>query len=285
MNVSRPAAAEASIAAAVAALGLDRPGITELSGGIANLSFRLRDARHDYVLRLASPSTPGLGASRVSELAMQGIAAEAGLAPAIVLVDRKRDFIVTRHVDGRVPHRSDLRESPLLGRVGAWIARLHALAPPPGLAVVDFGERAAEYLALLRSPVGQADIGKFARELERRRAALPPPAQLAACHHDLHHRNFVDSGDRLVGVDWEYAGPGDPAADLACCIGYHDLDAARIELLLDGYGDAAVVLRARIEALRWIFDCLWFGWNAVAAQAGLETDPELKDRLVARLAG
>lgn len=285
MNLSRPATVEASIDAAIAALGLEHPDIAELSGGVANRSFRLRDARHDYVLRLAGPSTPGLGASRASEIAMQGIAAESGLAPAIVLVDRNRDFIVTRYVDGQVPNRSELRKSPLLGRVGAWIARLHALAPPPGLAVVDFGERAAVYLALLRTPIEQADIGRFARELERRRAALPPPARLAACHHDLHHRNLVDAGEKLVALDWEYAGPGDPAADLACCIGYHELDAGRVERLLAGYGDASTGLRARIEALCWIFDCLWFGWNAVAAQAGLETDPELQGRLVARLAG
>lgn len=285
MKVSRPAVAEASIAVAIATLGLDRPDITELSGGVANRSFRLRDVQHDYVLRLADPSTPELGASRASELAMQGIAAAAGLAPGIVLVNREQDFIVTRYVSGRVPDRTDFRELPLLRRVGAWIARLHALAPPPGLAVVDFGERAAGYLALLQSQVEQAYIGRIARELDRRRAALPPPARLTACHHDLHHRNFVDAGDSLVAVDWEYAGPGDPAADLACCIGYHGLDAGRVELLLAGYGDASAGLRARIEALRWIFDCLWFGWNAVAAQAGLDAAPELQDRLVARLAG
>lgn len=285
MNLSRPAAADASIAVAIAALGLDRPDITELSGGIANRSFRLRDARHDYVLRLAGPSTPGLGASRAFELAMQGLAAAAGLAPGIVLVNRERDFIVTHYANGRAPDLADLREPPLLGRVGAWIARLHALAPPPGLAVVDFGERAAECLTHLQSQGEQAHIARIARELERRRAALPPPARLTACHHDLHHRNFVVAGDRLVAIDWEYASPGDPAADLACCIGYHDLDATRIDRLLDGYGNAAAGFRTRIEALRWIFDCLWFGWNAVAAQAGLETDPELQDQLVARLAG
>jgi aminoglycoside phosphotransferase (APT) family kinase protein len=285
VNGSRPAAAEASIAAAIAELGLDCPEITELSGGVANRSFRLRDARHDYVLRLAGPSTLGLGASRTSELAMQGIAAEAGLAPGIVLVNRERDFIVTRYANGRVPDLATFREPPLLGRVGAWISRLHALATPTGLSVVDFGERASGYFAFLQSQVEQAHIARIARELERRRAALSPPVRLAVCHHDLHHRNFVDAGDRLVVVDWEYAGPGDPAADLACCIGYHDLDAARIDRLLDGYGSAAAEFRARIEALRWIFDCLWYGWNAVAAQAGLETDPELQGRLVARLAG
>jgi thiamine kinase len=284
VSASRPPAVDAAITAAIAALGLEHPRITEIEGGAANRSFRLRDAGHDYVLRLAGAATPGLGASRASEFAMQAIAASAGLAPGIALADAERDFIVTYHAAGRVPDVSEFRAAPLLCRIGDWIARLHALAPPAGLAVVDFGERAAGYLESLLRHEQRAEIAAIAGELERRRAALPTARQLTACHHDLHHRNFVVSAQRVVAIDWEYAGPGDPAADLACCIGYHDLDAAMIDRLLEGYGNGSVDLRARVEALRWIFDCLWFGWNAVAASAGLESDPELQARLAARLA-
>ena len=281
---SRPPAVVAAFTAAIAALGLERPSITELEGGATNRSFRLRDAGHDYVLRIAGAATPGLGASRASEFAMQAIAASAGLAPGIVLADPERDFIVTRHADGRVPDISEMRAAPLLGRVGAWIARLHALAPPRGLAVVDFGERAAGYLERCLGQERRADIAAIAVELERRRSALPPVRHLTACHHDLHHRNFVVSGERIVAVDWEYAGPGDPAADLACCIGYHELDATQIDCLLEGYGNKSAGFRARVEALGWIFNCLWFGWNEAAASAGLETDPKLQAKLAARLA-
>ncbi len=283
MSGSRHAAVEAAIAAAVSELHLDHPRIAELAGGAANRSFRLTDAQHDYVLRLAGESTSGLGASRASEIAIQGMAANAGLAPEIVHEDRNLDYIVTRHADGQVPDVSELSTTPFLGRVGAWIARLHALKPPAGLEVVDFGERAAGYLARLRTQDAPANIAALAVELERRRASLPPAPRLSACHHDLHHRNFVVSDERIVAVDWEYAGPGDPAADLACCIGYHDLDAARIGRLLDGYGNDSADFRARVEALGWIFDCLWFGWNAVAAMSGLTPDPDLQDRLAARL--
>ena len=125
---------------------------------------------------------------------------------------------------------------------------------------------------------------ELARELARRRAALPAPARLAPCHHDLHRRNFLDDGRRLQVVDWEYAGPGDPGADLASCIGYHALDAAATEALLDGYGGVDAALRSRIAALAWIFDCLWYGWNAAAELAGLAADPAEQSRLAARLA-
>jgi thiamine kinase-like enzyme len=88
----------------------------------------------------------------------------------------------------------------------------------------------------------------------------------------------------LLAVDWEYAGPGDPAADFAACIGYHALDGAAVDALLDGYGPAGFALRERIGALGWIFDCLWYGWNATASLEGLEIDRAEQAELAARLA-
>lgn len=215
---------------------------------------------------------------------MHSLAAGAGLAPAIVLADPGARFIVMRHAAGESPTAAAMQDPRLLRRVGAWLARLHALAPPAGLAPVDFGERAAGYLARLSAARPDPFVARLARELERRRAALPPPAPLAACHHDLYRRNLIDDGERILAVDWEYAGPGDAAADFAACAGYHDLGAEGIEALLEGYGEASRPMRARIDALAWIFDCLWYGWNAAAALDGLETDPGEQARLAARLA-
>jgi len=42
-------------------------------------------------------------------------------------------------------------------------------------------------------------------------------------------------------------------------------------------------LQSRVVASGWIFDCLWYGWNAVAALDGLKPDPEEQSRLAARL--
>ena len=69
---------------------------------------------------------------------------------------------------------------------------------------------------------------------------------------------------------------------------HHALDAAAIDALLEGYGEAGagaagVALRARMAALGWIFDCLWFGWNAAAAGLGLSPDAVEQSRLAARL--
>lgn len=273
-----------AVAQAAKALGLGRAVVTPLAGGVANRSYRLRAPNRDLVVKLAGDSADALGASARSEEAMQSLAARAGLAPPVVLADAARGLIVSEYAAGQVPSAQDFGDGKMLQRVGAWVAALHALPVPPGLAVVDFGERAAGYLARVTAHGGDAFAEDLGRELEGRRVALPAPLRHAACHHDLHHRNFIDDGERLLAVDWEYAGPGDPAADLASCIGYHALGAGSVDALLAGYGTAGPEMRARIAAHGWVFDCLWYAWNAAARLAGLAPDPAEQARLAARLA-
>ena len=214
---------------------------------------------------------------------MQGIAAAAGLAPPIVLMRAAEGLLVTRYFDGRVLTRDEFREPAMLKRVGAWFAQLHALAPPRGLAAIDIGVRAAGYLEILRERLPPALLRQLVRGLTARRGALPPPRQLAACHHDLHHLNVVDEGALLVALDWEYAGPGEPAADLAASICYHDLEPERVESLLDGNGANSAPLRVTLAPLCWIFDCLWLGWIEISAQQGIAVDVARRQRLVDRL--
>jgi thiamine kinase len=269
--------------AIAAELGLREPEITPLEGGLSNHSWRLRDAHQDLVLRLPGKAAGELGADRHSELAVQKVAAAAGLAPHVVLARPAEGLLVTRYVDGRVLTRDDLRLPGTLARIGAWLAELHALAVPQDLAAVDFGARAAAYIESLQALGPTACLRELEQGLAARRAALPAPAQLTCCHHDLHHLNIVDRRGALVVLDWEYAGLGDPAADLAACVGYHDLDEAYTGALLDGYGGDSRRIIARMTPLCWIFDCLWFGWLEIAAREGVTVDAGRRQILVDRL--
>lgn len=268
------------VAAIAAELGLRHPEITPLSGGLSNRSWRLRDATQDLVLRQSGAAAGELGADARTELAMLEIAASAGLAPLVVLARPAQRMLVTRYIGGHVLTRTDVSRPAMLARIGAWFARLHALVPPQNLPVVDFGERAAGYLSRLRAEAPTSFIADLERRLAARRKSLPSPRRLVSCHHDLHHLNLVDRGDVLIALDWEYAGPGDPAADLAACIGYHDFDAQQIDALFAGYGGDPGPLLARLEPLRWIFDCLWFGWIESAARQGVSVD-EARRRILA----
>ena len=271
------------IAAIAVELGLKRPTVAVLPGGLLNRTLRLQDAKHDVVLRLAGAGATALGVDRDTELAMQQLAASAGLAPAVLLARPVEGLLVTRHVAGRVLTREEAREPSMLARIGAWLARLHALAPPAGLEPIDIAARAAMYLQVLGSGESTALLRDLERRLARLRAQLPPLDRLAACHHDLHHFNLVDTGATLVALDWEYAGPGDPVADLAACICYQDLDQQQTAILLDAYGGDTRRIAARLAASIWVFDCLCYGWVEVAAMRGLAGDPARRRTLIERL--
>jgi nicotinamide mononucleotide transporter len=280
---SRISGDETRIEAVIAELGLHRPERAPLPGGLANRTIRLRDANRDVVVRIAGVEASALGADRESEQAMHRLAAGIGLAPPILISRPADGLLVTRHAAGRGLTRADLHDAVMLQRIGEWIARLHAAEPPPSLAGVDIGARAAGYLSTMLAHDASSPVREIAGLLAERRATLPPPQRLAPCHHDLHHRNLVDTPGGLLAIDWEYAGPGDPAADLASCIGYHGLVPQEIEVLLGGYGAEGGTLRERLEAQRWIFDCLWYGWNGAARVAGLGVDRVQQARLRARL--
>jgi thiamine kinase-like enzyme len=66
----------------------------------------------------------------------------------------------------------------------------------------------------------------------------PLPNLQAHClvHGDLIPENFIRHGDRLLLVDWEYAGNGAAATDLAMVISNFGLDTTAAQSLLHLYG-------------------------------------------------
>jgi thiamine kinase-like enzyme len=108
--------------------------------------------------------------------------------------------------------------------------------------------------------------------IERRRQGAP----LRSCHNDLLAANFIGDGERLWIVDWEYAGMGDPAFDLANFAVNNGLDEDGDRVLLEAYGadpEAHVLMRfmsdfreARGGVVQQAVSELDFDFAAYAAQ-------------------
>jgi aminoglycoside phosphotransferase (APT) family kinase protein len=98
---------------------------------------------------------------------------------------------------------------------GAAMARIHAVAPLPGMEAIDAAQTLANYEATWRAagPVRPIIEAAF-RWLERRLPTDEVPLRLL--HGDFRNGNImVDPDDGLVAVlDWELAHVGDPAEDL-----------------------------------------------------------------------
>lgn len=281
----RPTAAERAVLDSVAErFAQQAPDISALTGGLGNRCWRLRDAGRDLVVRIGAAHSRALGVNRGDELLAQRTAAAQGLAPQVLWHDAAAGLLVTEFVAGQGWSWQAAGRPDSARRCGEWLRRLHGLAVPAGIASVDFGERALQLAGSL--PPGFRPERLLEGAIRQRRR-LGDAGASVLCHHDLHHLNIVDTGLRLVVLDWEYAGAGMPLMDLAGYLAYHDLDEAAMAALLTAYaGGGPWPCADRLAAARWLFEFVWLLWLEIRRVAAGSEDAglaETRRRLTSRL--
>ena len=108
----------------------------------------------------------------------------------------------------------------------AALRAVHAGPPIPGSSTRFASSRPTATTAFDRGATRARRRTPGRDELARAdRGGARPGAPERPCHNDLLNANFIDDGERLRIVDWEYAGMGDPFFDLANFAINHELDA------------------------------------------------------------
>jgi len=239
-------------------------GPVERLGGLTNLVFRVGDA----CVRL-----PGAGTeeyiNRAHEAVAARAAAEAGVSPEVIHADPETGVMATRFVEGATTmtpqgFRGDIGA---VRRAGEAFRRLHTSGAEFPFTFELFS-MIDEYLAILSTkdvalPDGYHDV---VREAETVRTALAKnPAPLVACHCDPLCENFLDTGDRIFIVDWEYSGMNDPMWDLGDLSVEGEFDAAQDQALMQAYsgGEPAPQDRARMIIYKAMCDLLWTLWGLI----------------------
>ena len=197
--------------------GLPADAATTRLAGLTNVNHLVEVGDHRYVLRIPGEGT-GEYIDRVDEEVAARSAAAAGVNAEVIFFDPTDGLMVTafrrwRGDDERraVPRSRCGRRAP----AGAF-RQLHTTATP---FATDFAlfPMIDEYKALLASkgatlPDGYDDVQTQAEVV---RAALEAaPVTLVPCHCDPLCENFLDTGERMFIIDYEYAGNNDPMWDL-----------------------------------------------------------------------
>ncbi|MDX8477099.1 phosphotransferase family protein [Mesorhizobium sp. VK24D] len=242
--------------------GYDGP--LERLGGLTNLVYRAGNV----CVRI-----PGKGTqeyiNRANEAVAAREAAKAGVSPEVLYVDPATGLMATRFVAGAEtmsPEKFKARQgSP--ARAGEAFRKLHSSGAAfpfrfELFAMID------DYLKVLSTkdvalPPGYHDV---VREAEVVREALAAhPIQLAACHCDPLCENFLDTGERMWIVDWEYSGMNDPLWDLGDLSVEGRFDAAQDEALMRAYfgGEARPTERGRVVIYKAMCDLLWTLWGLI----------------------
>jgi len=190
--------------------------ITPLEGGITNQNYRVEIGNESFVLRIGGKQTHLLGIDRERERICTTVAAHSGVGAEVIFSQTSEDgeILVTRFIAG-VPLTAERACSPeVLPRIVAAIKRYHNGPVFPGTfspfeTVHTYHLLAQEYGVSLPATLPEA------LHLLGQIEAVPGLWQhLRPCHNDLLAGNFIDDGQQIRIVDWEYAGMGDPFFDL-----------------------------------------------------------------------
>ena len=246
--------------------------VTVLSGGITNRNYRatLADGRV-VVVRLSDPDTSDLAIDREHEHANSRAAALAGAAPAVVDYLPGAGALVIAWVPGRTLTDTDLADAQTLRRAAAACRRLHA-GPDFGnrFDMFDIQER---YRRLVgergyRLPDGYDEFAPHVRALRRAMARHTEP--LVPCNNDLLSANFIDDGDRLWLIDYEYSGMNEASFELGNIWSEATLDEELLDVLVGAYwGGPSPAKRARSRAWALMSQYGWTLWASI--QAGQST--------------
>lgn len=242
--------------------GYDGP--IERLGGLTNLVFRLGDV----CLRI-----PGKGTEeyidRANEMVATAAAANALVAPQVIYADAASGVFVSRFVEGaRTMTPEGFRTvAGAPARAGEAFRRLHdsgAVFPARFelFAMID------SYLGVLTTkdvalPDGYHDVLKEAEAVRAALSAHPLPS--VACHCDPLCENFLDTGERMWIVDWEYSGMNDPMWDLGDLCIEGDFGPEQEEEMIRAYfsGAPTPAERGRITIYKAMCDLLWTLWGLI----------------------
>jgi Ser/Thr protein kinase RdoA (MazF antagonist) len=233
-----------------------------LAGGITNRNWRVRLGEGEYVVRVCSPGTGVLGIDRDCEHEAARRAAALGIGPEVAAWLPDEGVLVTRWLGGGGVGADELRAR--VGEIAAALRAFHASAPLSAtFSVADLVRRQMALLDVV-PPV-----------LERGLAAadeLGVVTELVPCHNDLLGANFVREGERILIVDWEYAGMNDRLFDLANLSVNNGFSDADDRALLHAYfGDEARLQDLR--RMRVVSDLREAAWGLVqAVRSDLDVD-------------
>ncbi len=249
--------------------GIDAGSVDiERLGGLTNLVFRIGFGDDAWCLRL-----PGAGTEeyidRANEAQAAREAARAGVSPEVLYADPDSGIMVTRFIEGTETMTPDTfkTRTGAPGRAGKAFRKLHA-SDATFIFRFELFAMIDDYLGILSGktvdlPDGYHDVLEESEIVRRALNAHPLPG--SACHCDPLCENFLDTGDRMWIVDWEYSGMNDPMWDLGDLSVEAGMDSVQDEEMIRAYfgGDPRPDERGRIVIYKAMCDLLWTLWGLI----------------------
>lgn len=241
--------------------------ITRL-GGLTNLVHRVDVAAHSVIVRIPGEGTEAY-IDRAVEIHNAKAAARAGVSPDVIYAEAKTGLMISETVPNIETMTPDLFASRTgsPGRAGRALAMLHTSGE-----VFEFRfelfSMIEDYLKVLSTKDVKLPEGYHALVA----AAAPikdvlrdADAPLAPCHCDPLCENFLDDGEIMWIVDWEYSGMNDPLWDLGDLSVEAGMDTKQdAEMMAAYFGrDPTPAEMGRMVIYKAMCDLLWTLWGLI----------------------
>ena len=205
-------------------------------GGITNQNFLVQDQNEKFFARVGE-DIPVHGVMRCNELAASCAACAVGLAPEVVY--SAPGVLVMNFIHGRTLVSKDVQREETLRKILSLIGRCHRYMPAyiRGSANLFWVFQVLRnYAATLRDENNRlaAQLPRLMEIADRLEEAVGT-IQLVFGHNDLLAANFIDDGDRLWLIDWDYAGFNSPLFDLANLASNNGLSVEQEDWVLEIY--------------------------------------------------
>lgn len=237
-------------------------------GGLTNLVHRVDVGGRSVIVRI-----PGEGTEEYIDREVEAhnarAAARAGVSPEVLLAEPETGLMVSRTVEGIVtmtPAEFAKRDGAA-ARAGSALAKLHNSGETFEFRFELFA-MIADYLKVLSTrdvelPEGYHEIVAASEPVKQ--ALARHPGQLAPCHCDPLSENFLDDGQTMWIVDWEYSGMNDPLWDVGDLSVEAEMTAAQdAEMMRAYFGRQPTASETgRMVIYKAMCDLLWTLWGLI----------------------
>ncbi len=211
---------------------------------MTNLNFKVCDGAEKYVVRLGSDDPIHL-ISRANERAVCEAAFDAGLSPE--LIHAEPGVLVVRFIEGHVFQASDVRNDLNLARITTLLKEFHHTIPQnfQGIPAMFWVFQILRHYQHLLQQGGSQYRDRLA-ELNSQAATLEKAVgkvEIVFGHNDLLAANFIDDGEKIWLIDFDYAGFNSPLFDLSNLASNNELSTDQEMTMLESYFGSSMNLK------------------------------------------
>ena len=239
-----------------------RSSVDELSGGLTNRNLKITTPKGDFVARISSNKSALLSIDRNAEYENSKLAADIGIGAPVYDFLPQFGLLVIGYIPGKTFDSQDVANN--LGRVAKSVKQLHSAKP----FVSDFDMFIIQqnYLKIVsehgfKMPANYLDYIDALSQMKKALSVLDEGK--VACNNDLLAANFIDDGQKIWIIDYEYSGNNDACFELGNIYSESNLSYDQLVELVDSYYGKH---RAEKVARAWLYALLArYGWTLWAS--------------------